>query len=129
MRKLGDFFLPTQTEWEDQLAYENIKQTTKAALDGSLVVFENSQTKGRMITLAWKKLSQNQVIEILTFSQVQTLMDMKNTLGGVFPFVWDDQTFQVMFAKGSSTHSFERVRGFADLQRNVFTGFIKLFTV
>jgi hypothetical protein len=129
MRKLGDFMLPEQTIWEDQLDYEQIKQSSRTALDGRLVVFETAQSKGRMITLSWVKISQNQVKEILSYSQVQQLLAMKNTLGGVFNFIWDDATFQVMFAKGTSTHKFEKVRGFDDLNTNLFTGFIKLFTV
>ena len=92
--------LPKDLQWADEFDWDPISQFVEYGTTGSLLIQESTKLKGRSITLigtdnmAW-----------LTRSQVETLIQMRNSIGLImdFSFVRKDNhsislfTFKTMF--------------------------------
>jgi len=89
---LDSVVLPAGLVWTDEFANQNVAQTAKRTLDGSLVVFYAGLQSGMPITLAsevdagW-----------LTREQVEALQLRAMSPGGVFPLSLRGQNRLVIF--------------------------------
>lgn len=79
-------------QWPDRFTYSPVGQTHQRTLGGQLVTFEASLVAGRNITL---QATQDQ--GWLTKKQVDDLKAIADTVGNTYSFVYDVDTFTVIF--------------------------------
>jgi hypothetical protein len=78
--------------WADRYSYASVTQEVLTTLAGTMVVYPNTLTKGRPITLearddqGW-----------LTKQQVDSMQALADTQGGIYTLVIGAETFTVMF--------------------------------
>lgn len=91
-RQIGDIVLPDQTQWTDRYSWSPIVQENNLLLSGRLVIYENEVIKGRNITLEFQD-----GVSWLTTSQVQSIVELANSIGASLPLTFDDEVFTVKF--------------------------------
>lgn len=92
MKQLGDLLLPDSLQWIDRYAYVPVTQTVVQTLAGTPVVFGYAQVSGWPLTL---------VAEVdvtwLDLATVEALVAMASQTGVLFPLVWENITYTVLF--------------------------------
>ena len=92
MIRLDGLLLPDGLVWTDEFATQQVSQTVRRTLDGSVVVFYGELRAGLPITLesepdaGW-----------LTRAQIEALALRASSPGGVYTLSLRDQTWTVMF--------------------------------
>jgi hypothetical protein len=92
MRKLGTLLLPDEAQWTDQNEWSPVDQATVQTLGGETIIFSQSLTNGRPITIEIQD-----GITWLDQGAVDTIQAMALQAGATFSLIWDDEAFTVMF--------------------------------
>lgn len=106
MKKIGHLILPNAIQWTDRNAWSPVAMETARTLGGRLVTWTAPLDRGRPITLTAQLPSL-----WLPEESVVILRAMAAEAGAVFPLIWDEETYSVMFHhSGSPAVTFHAVR-------------------
>ena len=95
MRQLGGIDLPSAAEWVDQDEWSPVSQTAVTTLGGEVVVFHQSITSGRPITIEFGDDGTWAVwINKTTRDEIKAIASQS---GATFTLVWDTESYIVMF--------------------------------
>ena len=92
MIQLSALSLPSSLVWTDARAWSPVSQSSKRALDGSMVTFHRALKAGRPITLEG-----GQSWGWMTGEQVAALSILAASPGAIYPLQINGQTYQVAF--------------------------------
>jgi len=121
VKQLGGLLLPNSMQWVDRDSWSPVIMETARTLAGASVTWSQPLSAGRPVTLAAED-----GVTWLEQSAVNTLKDMAAQAGVVFPLVWEEETFTVMFR-----HNEPPAILFRPIwpHFHLFTGTLKLMTV
>ena len=124
---LGTLTLPDDLVWEDEFNWSAVKRSSSISLTGALVIQENTQQKGRPITLTGQADS-----AWMTKEKLNQLRDMVEVPKEKYSLtLHDNQTFTVMFARdqGNPVQA-KQVVGYSDPEpTDYYTLTLKLIEV
>ncbi len=121
MNKLGFLVLPDSMQWTDRYAWSPVVMGMELSLLGTPVVWSQSLSGGRPITLVAEK-----PVAWLDQAAVEAIAAMAGQAGSIFPLFWGDDLFSVMFRHHDPPAvSFQPVR----VNSGLFVGTVKLMTI
>ncbi|MBF0096282.1 MAG: hypothetical protein HQM04_06545 [Magnetococcales bacterium] len=92
IKKLGELLLPAELVWQDRHAWSPVVQESVRTINGQSIRFIAALSGGRPITL--------EALENLTWfdaQQVSALALLAAQAGAVYPLLWGEESYQVVF--------------------------------